>query len=1224
MFSRRKMNIVLLALAVAGSQAGAQNVDYVAQAKKKMSHVRDWSVQAAGKVRTKANNAYAVAREKALALYEKAKENKLMTAGMAYLALEASLWAFGKYTLFSRIFLLPGQLNAVNADLRAANADLNIANADLNIANADLNIVNANLNIANQNNMNLTGQLNNAHQNNVNLTGELNNANEDLNIANQNNVNLTGRLNNANANIVNLNQQIVDLEDGELRMMDDVAADLDRHTDHIDRLNQNNRQAQQQAQQLQAQLERQNELDMLTFGIVFKNVGEQIEQLNGRIDNKEAQINQLNHDNQQAQQFQQTLQQQHQEALEALRNEHHDALQARINELINVQAVVIQKLRAQHQQALISEQTQHGVMTEQRINELQRNHAQELRNLTNKHQQDVNDECTRLDNVHQQAQRDLEAQHKQDVTNEINRLTNEHQQAQQALQEQLEQAQKQAQKQAEELQSKLTIANQGILEYTASVELEVGETNDERETLQKEVERLNLEIDDLNIVIRERDVQIKQLNQDIADRAQTQERLLREDREESDRRAFEQGRAQAALNYEHGAILQVFNSLEYGLQAGQDPVGIIQNLMLQAPRLEFCSKLAAYTNQQATLSNTFNKLVTLTQSAIACVINQINGALVSLEKNVKTMQFAGITADNFDRNCAYIYPVIDNYFGQLNYAFGQLNTLVGFSANNGTIQSYLSNCDSDAILRSLYAMLTNSFEKIQRLGSWKNGNMVVNSHENAFNLYVHSKVANNAYQSYMQCWSMIPDPEDSLNVKEFKGALDAISTVIYNGEVRVQGPSNDVSSGLGNGSFLKPLKPLNHSVQGVSGFNLDQSAVNDFDLDAFFSNPIQSVVKIEKFNQSLIDRNRNGLGDSSIVPSSIMQSTNNMNSISCINLEDLQKLVFEGLEQDRNDFVSSNVGSSSMAQSVNNMSSKSCTNLDDLLKIELEKLEKSRNDFLSSNIEVSKSFVSSVAQSAYDGVNLEDITGLADSVLGFVSAVEKSSPFEQAIDTKSSMHLGSQLKNRAEHHRAIARGQLDEQQANYSYDNVHLPTLSPKERLVLADAQKIASCKPVQGNVITNRPVQNNNNNSSESNIVSDSLIVNFIKEAVKPNGDKVNGNGAVHNSPGDYSALLNQSGESIIADAVSPVPSTSTSDSIFAMEKALLERERDEQAEKDAKRIEQEKLNAAVSKGNDNNGSYDSWVERSLIFLRISKLNILLLIIHLLIVNQQLMTLLI
>ncbi len=35
---------------------------------------------------------------------------------------------------------------------------------------------------------------------------------------------------------------------------------------------------------------------------------------------------------------------------------------------------------------------------------------------------------------------------------------------------------------------------------------------------------------------------------------------------------------------------------------------------------------------------------------------------------------------------------------------------------------------------------------------------------------------------------------------------------------------------------------------------------------------------------------------------------------------------------------------------------------------------------------------------------MEDITGLADSVLGFVSAVEKSSPFEQAISILSGLY----------------------------------------------------------------------------------------------------------------------------------------------------------------------------------------------------------------------------
>ena len=115
------------------------------------------------KMQEKAQHAYAVVREKARALYKKAKENKLITTGMTYLALEASLLALGEYTLLSRIFWLPKQLNTAN------NVTIPGLNTQIGNLTRQFNAADANLNIANGNIANLNDQIihlqNNQHHN---------------------------------------------------------------------------------------------------------------------------------------------------------------------------------------------------------------------------------------------------------------------------------------------------------------------------------------------------------------------------------------------------------------------------------------------------------------------------------------------------------------------------------------------------------------------------------------------------------------------------------------------------------------------------------------------------------------------------------------------------------------------------------------------------------------------------------------------------------------------------------------------------------------------------------------------------------------------------------------------------------------------------------------------------------------------------------------------------
>lgn len=795
MFSRRKMNIVLLVLSVVGSQVGANDTGYLAQAKQKASHVRDWSVETAGKVREKANDAYAVACQKARALYEKAKENKLMTGAIAYLAIEAILKLSNSPTLFGRIFLLPTELNNV----RANNMNLN------NVTIPGLNTQIGNLN----------GQLNNA--NNVIIPG-LN-----ANIANLNNVvvpnlnnqvvNLTGQLNTAHADLDRANQDIADIR-YEYLVADTMSNLVVQEHDALqEQLNANN-----------AHLERQNELDTLAFGIVVKNVSEQIQQLNARIDNKEIQ-------NQEALQ---TLRIEQERALGRLNSQHETALEAQTRKLLNEHAAKMQVLIEQHQQELEHEQNMGRDASNHTIT-IQRNHAQAIQDLKARNQANIESVRNEYTRIREQAIRDLTAQYDEKLQVRVNALINEHEQARQVLQDQLEQAQQEARQLQKELHE--------YKGYAGSVEdtIEDIENVHQRklQALEQQLNEKDLEVQQLNDLINNKEVQINELTKNYTQEIERNKQIQQ--------CAFDQGTMHVAmLEQKHDAVRVELDKLDQELQPAQDQVidsvGIIKDLMTQARELVVCRN--TYPNVQKKLSDLahdFDRVIELTQKAINHVVDQINTEAGWLKAATEAMHFDGITKDNFEQNLAQVHFDLGNYFGQLNNALDQLGLIVGFGAKNEVIQSCLATCNASSVACPLSTMLAHSFDKVQKLLPHHDGNIiVVNSYDKALNLYAHSLAANDAYQSYIKCCSMMLNSQACFDwAKPFEEPLSGIINLIYSGGVQVQEPFNSVRSTLGNSVFFNEL---NSSMLGVSQFNLDQSEVNNFDLDEFLNNPIDSGV----------------------------------------------------------------------------------------------------------------------------------------------------------------------------------------------------------------------------------------------------------------------------------------------------------------------------------------------------------------------------------------------
>ncbi len=552
------------------------------------------------------------------------------------------------------------------------------------------------------------------------------------------------------------------------------------------------------------------------FGRVFLLPGE-LDGLNANIVNLQNAVNahpgailNLNNAHQQAQQN--ALQNQ----LENLTAQHNNQLQDQIAELNNAHDQAIEELRQQHQQELERQRNQPGLTVGQRDD---------------------------LVLTHEQAIENLRTQHEQNVVNVRNQLNAA-----------LENAQEQARLQQANLQSQLETQNISHLET-------LNEYNSVQANLNESEQQNEFDRTGFTIVMKNIGAQIGQLNGHV----RSKEELI------------QQGRTQHALDQRHDDIKDKLDKLALELQSASnddqcqsiDTYGIINDLMTQKQELIDCQKLLheAYNGQQderANVNGTFDTLVNLTQQTINHVINQIGYESKWLENNTKEMRFADITIDNFDQNITCVYSDINNYFVQMNNACDQLSWIVDFSNTNETIKFCLDRCvdsesQSDSIVQSLGAMMINSIEKVRQLLHHADNNCIVNSYDDAFNLYVHSLVATSAYESYSKFCSMMPNPELLEWAKLHEETIVFINNTILTGAVQVREASVDgMSSMLGNSGFLNTLN--NSMISMLQNSGLNHSSINNFDLDAFLANPIED--NRDTLQQSWI---KSGFGNSSII-----------------------------------------------------------------------------------------------------------------------------------------------------------------------------------------------------------------------------------------------------------------------------------------------------------------------------------------------------------------------
>lgn len=336
--------------------------------------------------------------------------------------------------------------------------------------------------------------------------------------------------------------------------------------------------------------------------------------------------------------------------------------------------------------------------------------------------------------------------------------------------------------------------------------------------------------------------------------------------EQSKEAHIAQGRTQILLAQKHDGIknelAKLNQELNAAVQDGQyqaiDSVDIINDLIKQEHELVICQQSLRnlYGDEQnghANVQDTFATLVNLTQQTINHVINQINDDAEWLKNQSKAMDFKDVNADNFDEEIAVVYADIQNNFAQMNVACAQLNWIIERSHSNETINFCLNRCDdaetkSEGTVQALGAIIINSLAKVENL--LKTNNMV-NSHDDAFNLYAHGLMATCAYESYNNFCSMMPN-SDGLSdwAKEHEAAITFVNSLLTNG-VGLQESFNGTNSALGNSTLFNCL---NDSINMLNNTGLNRSVVNNLDLSAFLANSINPLDQSIALRASWLER----------------------------------------------------------------------------------------------------------------------------------------------------------------------------------------------------------------------------------------------------------------------------------------------------------------------------------------------------------------------------------
>lgn len=596
--------------------------------------------------------------------------------------------------------------------------------------------------------------------------------------------------------------------------------------------------------------------------------------------------------------------------------------------------------------------------------------------------------------------------------------------------------------------------------------------------------------------------------------------------------AFNQGKAQVEFEQRHRAIVNTIDNVEQELNNNRaiDSVGIIGHLIVQARELIQCRNLvpnAALNKQEnlTNLANTFNMMVGLTQQTINHVVNQVTGGAEWLENETKKMHFSGVTVGNFDQNLEPVEYDIHNYFAQMNTAIDQIQRIAGLADKNTIIRSCLASFDVasyEAIVQSLGRMLLSSFEKIKHVLD-KNGNdIVVPSYDDVFNLYVHSSVVTAACESYVKFCSLMPNSAELLAwVTPYEEATAYIVGRIP--MIQVEASFEGGNSTLGNSVFLNDLSK---TMIGALNYNLDQSSVNNFDLDKFFEVSTQSMMSFSALQEELM---KPSMSTSSLFVSSVQHKDGNgLDASSVINIDDLLEHCAKKDDQDWDDELNA------MGQSVIDWK-------ESLIPSNLN------NSFLAKSNLVS-SFMGK-------SINL-DTSKLSSSVLQWTNKAQKSCPFFSVDEFKSvEKERQDNFNNWLQ-----SGGQFGQNVAGS-----RLPYFCP------IGEKKVSE----KSDIISNKLAQKNNNLMGDSSIISVSNIMNNTSEKASTNNTTNNSSSYTN---GD---LLGEFGESTTGERSF---AQIAADSVFNAKKVLYERieqERIEQALKE-ERLGKEKRDAALAKAKD------------------------------------------